>query len=363
MWRTGYYYNPGTQPISAIPWSKYTHLIQYTAKPKSDFTLDMSAYSITGNSITDFVNGAHAQGVKALLGLTQDSDASILTSCTDPANIATFVANIVSTLTTNGYDGIDIDWESGVSTAQYQDLITKLRVALPAAIITTFCILSTRTAIIGVQSGIDQINCGNYDQDVHLYSGSNGTESWFNSAILSDGHGNSDHQSATGNLFYFLASGMTAAKIGIAMPFYGRLTQGVPSTATPKQPFATGDAVSNVRTAYNYNDLVGITAWTRGVHQWHPTYLAPYIDDRIGNAFISYTDARQLRAVVDFIIANSLGGIAVYTIDAEYTSGASGDAKYPLSSSLVAEASATGLVRANAANFLKVSSTKFLKTT
>ena len=42
QWITGYYAaQNGVQPVSSIPWSKYTHIIHFAAAPNSDGTVAM----------------------------------------------------------------------------------------------------------------------------------------------------------------------------------------------------------------------------------------------------------------------------------------------------------------------------------
>ena len=43
-----------------------------------------------------------------------------------------FVSNIVSFVNSNGYDGLDTNWERKINIAQYENLLARLRTALPS---------------------------------------------------------------------------------------------------------------------------------------------------------------------------------------------------------------------------------------
>src|ERR1019366_1120231 len=113
------------------PWSKYTHVIHYALQPtytNGVCGLDPSYGNITPASITAFVNSARAAGVKAIAGIF-DNGNTAMSACTTPSNIAQFVTVISNFIASNRYDGVDIDWETGIVAAQYQDLVRRLRAA------------------------------------------------------------------------------------------------------------------------------------------------------------------------------------------------------------------------------------------
>ncbi len=63
---------------------------------------------------TIIVANAHAAGAKALIGIGGDEASGYsqaFDQATTPANLSTFVANIVSLMQQYGFDGVDINWE------------------------------------------------------------------------------------------------------------------------------------------------------------------------------------------------------------------------------------------------------------
>jgi len=358
LWRTAYFYQPAADslPIASIPWSMYTHVIQYAALPTDGCALDTGRYLITPASITAFTSAAHANGVKALIGLMQDNDASLMAKCTDAAHVAGFAANLASFINANGYDGFDLDWENGIIPLQYAQLIDRLRALLPLKVVTVATDVTTRSMLATIQGAIDQINIMNYDSDTGFFTGTIPTTTWFNSAILAAGE--TARISAEGSINYMLSAGIAAGKIGLGQPFYARVTQGCRAgyqsgtscgqgVTGPDQPFAFGNAATNSRAAMNYNTLLSSLYWSGGKHLWDDDRKSAYLSYISSNAtcspppcntdaYVSYPDARQLQSAIALINSKGLGGIMVFSLEGEYLPDASGDARYPLSSAIMA---------------------------
>src|SRR4051794_22247981 len=102
QWRTGYYLQPAAAklPISAVPFSKYTHVVQYALLPTYNSAtdacgLDGSSYTVAANA-AEFISTAHASGTKAIVSMLHDSNASAIQKCTDSSHINQFVSAIAS---------------------------------------------------------------------------------------------------------------------------------------------------------------------------------------------------------------------------------------------------------------------------
>jgi chitinase len=110
-WSMGYYasWNPEQDPISEIEWSGLTHIAMAFYLPKPDGSMTLAG----GNSQlgTDLIAGAHLHGVKAIASIGGADSQSGFQKAMASGSVAAFAANLVSLLTTTGYDGIDIDWE------------------------------------------------------------------------------------------------------------------------------------------------------------------------------------------------------------------------------------------------------------
>src|SRR5579863_7697184 len=125
------------QTPALIPWNMYTVVNDFAIAPTRTCALDDR---LVRAQIVDFVSAAHANGKSALITL-KDGDPGIFFNCTNAANIRPFVNRIVAFVTSNNYDGIDLDWEqipnfSGTYIARYDGLISRLRAKLPGKILT-----------------------------------------------------------------------------------------------------------------------------------------------------------------------------------------------------------------------------------
>src|SRR5205085_9459992 len=75
-------------------------------------------------------------GKKVLVCLKDnDGNYNLFGQSASPANIGNYVTNIVNFVTSNGYDGVDVDWEKNVDATQYSDLLARLRAAMPDKVI------------------------------------------------------------------------------------------------------------------------------------------------------------------------------------------------------------------------------------
>ncbi|MBV9082415.1 MAG: glycoside hydrolase family 18 protein, partial [Acidobacteriaceae bacterium] len=348
-WRTGYYFQPGssTLPISAIPFSKYTHIIHYGTEPTNNCGIDATSYSISANAAA-FISAAHANGVKALVSMVDNTGGSIMNNCTTSSTISGFVSTIANFVNSYGYDGFDLDWEGSINNSQYQQFIGALRRAMPDKVLTVASGWNQRYVLAQVQADIDQINCGTYDADTGTVAGQWRTDTAYNSALYQGS--NTDWITADAIYYYMVRdAGIASTKIGIGMPFYARIKQGCMAgylsgstcsrdVSDPGQRYASGDATTNPRTAINYNQLISSAYWTSGTRVWDATHGAQYIryepGNPVQNAFIPYTGVEQMQEAVRYILAANLGGIMTYDLSGEYLSNQTGDARYPLSTAI-----------------------------
>ncbi len=354
-WRTAYFYEPAaaTLPLEEIPWSNYTHVIQYGAVPANDCTLDAQRNRLTPTAIARFVSLAHAAGVKALLGLVQDATAATMRRCTDPAHLQRFVANVARFVRDNGYDGLDVDWENGIIEAQYRGLLLGLRAVMASQVLTVSTDVNWRVMFAAIQKNVDQINIMNYDSDAGTFTGTAPRTTWFNSAILSGGE--VDRISGERTVDFLLAAGIAPGKIGLGEAFYSRVIQGcragyqaggtcAQGVTGPDQAFASADG-SHARASLTYSELLASVYWGRGEHLWDDTHKSAYISYRStratcsptpcdADAYVSYPDWRQLQAAVELAERKRLGGIMVFGLSDEYLPSATGAARYPLSTAL-----------------------------
>src|ERR1043166_2730798 len=313
QWITGYYeMGTGVPQISDIPWNYYTQIIAFAAVPNSDGTINMYGLSASGNNA---LIASRPAGKKVLAELAD-------TGCcwgqgTSPSTVATYVTNIVNLVNSYGFDGVDLDWERGVDAAQYADLITRLRNAMPNKLI-TMSVNGDFVSVAGAnQSKRDQRNAMCYYLDFAA-----GSTSWYNGSI---------HEAPlqwscsllTGRL---TAAGVPAAKISAAIPFYGRKWTGCSQVLV---------SPCSMQTYELYRDMVSdTTRWQSQYRHYDTQFMSNYLSIPSLNEFHSYNGVEFMPDVAAWRKASGYGGISTFSIGYEYLSGQTCNARYPLSSAL-----------------------------
>jgi len=225
----------------------------------------------------------------------------------------------------NGYDGVDIDWEQNVNVTQYADLMSRMRAAMPGKVITVASgnWSSLQSAAAASYANIDQINLMCYDMD----SPASGY-SWHNDALTQNG--NSAVMTCDWRARAFTSAGVPASKIGIGIPFYGRRWSNV-TQALVNGSFSASTVL--------YRDLVTDgTRWQSQYQMYDSGYKADYLSIPSLNEFDSYNGAQSIQAAAAWRKSAGFGGFMTFTTDFEYLAGQSGDARYPLSTALYSAA-------------------------
>ena len=320
QWITGVYApQNGIEPVSSIPWSMYTYVTHFAAAPDQAGTGNVELHWLTYADIAQFISSRPA-GKKAIVCIKDnDFNLNAFPQNTSPGSINTFVSNIVSFVSTNGYDGVEIDWETNVNVGQYTQLLSKLRAAMPAGVITAD--MGNWGGLPSVarasQSYVDRINLGCYDMDT------SGGFPWFNSALFQNG----DPWLATCDwrVAAFTNAGVAPAKISVSLPFYGRRWEGITLPEVAASPSVTASTVF-------YNQLVTDNVrWQPQYQFYDPSHHANYLSIPPLNEFISYTGPQELRDAVAWIKLRGFGGVMTFSLHYEYLPGETGDAQYPLS--------------------------------
>ena len=320
QWITGFY---GAQnrvlAISDIPWDKYTHIIHFAAAPNSDGTVNL--HYLTQDEISA-ITASRPAGKKVVAAIKDnDSNLNAFAAATSSETIAAFVTNIVNFVNTSGYDGVDLDWEANINATQYQDLLRRLKNAMPAKVILIDAGNwgGLENVTVGAAFALDQVNVMCYDMD----SPSVGY-SWFNDALLQNG--NSSLMTCDWRVRSFTSAGLPAGKIGIGIPYYGRRWSGV------TQPLVTGNFQASY---FRYGDLVtdGIR-WQSENKFYDSGHKGNYLSIPGLNEFDSYNGVEFIQDAVAWQKAQGLGGFMTFTMDYEYLPSQTGEARYPLSTAL-----------------------------
>lgn len=108
-WSTGYYPTWSSAPFTQIRWKSYTHMCYFALVPNASGGIS----GISAANAKNFVAEAHRNKVKAIICVGGDgTDGNFNTATANASTRTTLVRNIVAFVQANGFDGLDMDWES-----------------------------------------------------------------------------------------------------------------------------------------------------------------------------------------------------------------------------------------------------------
>src|ERR1700734_1216224 len=118
LWCTAYYpgYEQGTLPASAIDYEAVTHIVHFALLPGPNGAVDATTNVLTQPNITNLLYYAHQAGKKVLVCI--GGQGSSFEGVTNSTYLNNLVSNTASFMHTNGYDGVDLDWEPVLSSDQ-----------------------------------------------------------------------------------------------------------------------------------------------------------------------------------------------------------------------------------------------------
>ena len=127
------------------------------------------------NTGKSFVASCHANNCKAIKCLGGAGTGPTFTSQTNSGNLAGYVSGVVSAMQSQGYDGLDLDWEEGINDAQYLALSAAIRAALdkitPRPLFTVATADYFAGSTVPAAAYFDQINLMSYWTDVNGMAG------------------------------------------------------------------------------------------------------------------------------------------------------------------------------------------------
>lgn len=341
-WCTGYYpgYEQSILPASNIDFTALTHIIHFSVIPNTDGTLNSSDNGITLANSTDIVMRAHAAGKLVLICVGGASSETDFQSATSNANLTAFVSNLTNFMAARNYDGVDIDWEPLTTNdaPQFTNLVYSLRSAL-----NNFSQHKLLTVAAGayppygdpptneylmfatLQNKFDQINIMTYD----LSGPYEGWVTWFNSPLYDGGYRFPSTgglvPSANAAVSNFIDNGVSPAKLGIGIAFYGYVWEGGAGTSTggatqPRQSWTTAPTMTGV----DYTTILA-TYYQSNLYHWDTNAQAAYLSITNSNPsddmFISYDDQRTCQSKISYARNQGLGGVMIWELAQDHQSG------------------------------------------
>ncbi len=366
IWATGYL--PGWRHTDlAIPFMTeedyrfLTHIIHFGGMPKLDGSIDVDRLKVGPASRKLAVDAAHAAGKPILFSVV--GEYPIFNPVIENQHTRrTFINNLIAIMAESGYDGIDLDMEpvgapfnsfgyKGVDLTRhpeyqtefpinhaYISMVTELRQELDkrktpllerplltAAILWRDCHIFGREE---VHSHFDQINMMTYD----MSGPQDGDVTWFDSPLYNGGFLFPRYNLSAYCIEMFvddcLAAGIPAKKLGIgicldAMVWKGGEGVTVTSGVTlPRQTWTVAPSHPHQGAQrYSYAEMMNLFYRPENCH-WDEVAQAPYLSIDLpgssGDMFISFNDERSIKAKIDFIKENRLGGFIIWELSGDY---------------------------------------------
>jgi chitinase len=332
-WSMGYYasWAPDQYPIPEIEWSGLTHIAMAFYLPNQDGSMTLAG----GNPqlAINLIAAAHANGVKAIASIGGADSQSGFQAATASGSVASFAANLVSLVTTTGYDGIDIDWEPMDKTDEPAviDIANRIRKAKPGALLTipigaiNVNLGADLSGFPTIAAAYDQLNIMSYGQ-AGAWSG---WKSWHSSALYQTDSATPISIDSTVKLY--LAAGVPAAKLGIGIGFYG-LCYSSPVTG-PDQALNGSTLLASDGTISYANIMTNY--YSASARQWDSLARVPYLSFSAPHApdgctYISYDDEQSIAEKGTYLKAKGLGGVIEWELNEGYLSSAAAGQRNPL---------------------------------
>ena len=335
-WVMGYYvgYQRDLMPANQIQWNTLTHLVVGPVTPRADGSLD-TTFDIDATQgpamAKNIARLAKQHGVVPMLMIggagAHDAFAAAATN-----HLTRFVNNLVATMHTFGFAGLDLDWEpidSG-DHSHVTALVNMLRGGLPHAVLTMPVMWITKTfptvpRFYGtIAAKLDRVDIMSYG----MAGPWDGWKSWHSSALT--GAGANTPSAVDLNVHSFEQAGVPAAKVGIGVGFYGMCWTGVTG---PRQSIAHAHEVAddNVMSWINiHNNYV-----TKANYKFDTSAQASYLSYAKPHGpqhctFVSYEDQRSIAAKAKWARSHGLGALIVWTVNQGHLRSAAAGHRDPL---------------------------------
>jgi chitinase len=303
-----------------IDFAVITHVAHFSVIPRPDGTIEVPEEWGPGPMPSPaLVNTAHAAGAKVILVVGGDLARATTGFAAMAATQSTrqaFVRNLTAMVTANGYDGVDIDWESPVNATDRSNLnalVAELRASLGSSRTLSLAVPAAASDgqlfdITALLPYVDWFGAMTYGLHGAAWSSHSGHTAPLYSTRAADTLHVGGDLSVDASRLYYLSRGVPAAKLLVGVPFYG-------------EKFATATAMNQTLTstaggAINYRDIAPLigNGWTVSRDT---AAQAPFLVGA-GGGIITYDDPQSIAAKCSYIATQNLGGAIIWHLGKDY---------------------------------------------
>jgi chitinase len=311
------FWRASTFPPEAIPF-EYLHQIgHHSVMPGEHGNLNVP----DGFMTPQLIELAHEAGTEAILGIGGASSYQAFAAVVaDTEDRAAFVQNVTAFVLNHGYDGVNIDWEAPKTPSDRQNLtalLAELRASLDASG-RDLClsVAVTKNEKRGEWIDVEAITplVDHYVVMTFGYYGAWGSTSGHHAPLYSPplaAHARSVDQSLR---YWTETRGVPPSKILMGLASFGIWfdSEGL------YQPF--GDSRKS-----DYTEIKPLVAQGEGsqgyTRHWDGTSQVPFLTRDAGPGLWSYDDPRSVAEKRDYVLANGLGGVAVWDVTMDLVDG------------------------------------------
>lgn len=294
-----------------IRWENLTHINHAFTKPDAEGNLVVPPDYV----YPELVAAAHARGVKVDMSMGGWGNCDgFAPTVADPAKRLKFIDQIIDFCRTNGYDGVDIDWEFVSNAKERDDFSTFVKElgawlkALSPPLLLTAAVPSGGDwgqwiAYEDLTTDFDYICFMTYD-----YHGEWTDHAGHNSPLYSCEGDTCGSVDATFN--YALMRKIPAAKIVLGVPFYGRTFE---AAGLYKKAAKYG--------SYDYADTPALedAGWR---YNWDFCAQVPYLRSPDGGTILCFDDMRSVYRKCRYVLDKGAAGVIIWEITGDSVNGA-----------------------------------------
>ena len=299
-------------PPEEIDLKNLTHIIHAFAWPNSDGTLSTYNGMIDGNLNYQ----VHLSGKQILISLGGWGNSTAFSDVTGNSSLrSTFIANIISFIQQNDYDGVDIDWEYPSTLADRENLtlfVSELRSALDM-------IDSGYLLTMAISSGNWYGQWFDYEKLVSIcdwlgvmtydFHGTWSSHAGHNSPISSPSNC-SDGSVETALSYLRDQRYIPSNQLVLGIPFYGKVFNA---------PLLY-ESFTGVVTDLEYNEIPSLinAGWSR---LWDDYSKVPYLQNNDATKLITYDDSISVALKAERAIQENLSGVMIWAIGQDLNNG------------------------------------------